>query len=433
MTELPSKPSKSVLWGQVWGLAAVQGAITLTWVIYNLYLVDLLTGLGFPASLATGLLILENLLAMVMEPLMGSFSDQFQHRIGTRFPLISLGIILSAGLFLAIPTVLFWGQGPLLRWLLPLLMVAWALAMTVFRSPALSLLGRYAFRTQLPQAASILTLVGGVTGAAGPLANQFILGMGPVVAFTAGSGVLLLATVALSRCRPNESLLENRAEDEGLEGSEGDRTKAAGAMQRVQPVAKSALSFKNLGLIFGAGVGIALGFRMVMSTFPALLRQQVPEANPAWVMGVIFIFLALTAIPTGALATRLGNRRAMILGLALMTGLTAVMLTVHTLVFGLVIGAFIGGSFSLVANGTLPFALALVPPDRAGLGTGLYFSGGSAAMTLFGSLLQGTSLAAGAWLGALAFLLAGLCVGLARPPIAPSAAAPGLSDAGVPS
>ncbi|PSN17205.1 MFS transporter, partial [filamentous cyanobacterium CCP5] len=164
---MANSSSKSVLWGQVWGLAAVQGAITLTWVIYNLYLVELLSGLGFPAALATGLLIIENLLAMVMEPLMGAFSDRLQHNVGTQFPLISLGVILAAGLFLAIPTVLFWGQGPLLRWLLPLLMVAWALAMTVFRSPALSLLGRYAFRTNLPQAASVLTLVGGVTGAAG--------------------------------------------------------------------------------------------------------------------------------------------------------------------------------------------------------------------------------------------------------------------------
>jgi Na+/melibiose symporter-like transporter len=152
-----ARSSSPILWGQVCGLASVQGSIALTWVIYNLYLVELLTRLGFPQGLAAGLLVIENLLAMVMEPLMGTFSDRLQHRVGTRFPLVSLGMVLAAACFIIIPTVLFWGQGPTLRWALPLILVAWALAMTVFRSPAMSLLGRYAFRTQLPQAASVLT------------------------------------------------------------------------------------------------------------------------------------------------------------------------------------------------------------------------------------------------------------------------------------
>jgi hypothetical protein len=129
----------------------MQGAITLLWVVYNLYLVQILTQLGLSQELAVGLLVIENLLAMVVEPLMGSFSDRRQHQIGTRLPLISLGAVLAAGLFGVIPTVLVVGQGPL-RWGLPLLLIAWATAMAVFRSPALSLLGRYALGTQLPQA-----------------------------------------------------------------------------------------------------------------------------------------------------------------------------------------------------------------------------------------------------------------------------------------
>ncbi|PZV10856.1 MAG: MFS transporter, partial [Leptolyngbya sp.] len=121
----------------------MQGAIALLWVIYNLYLVQLLTQLGFPQGLAVVLLVVENLLAMAIEPLVGTFSDQMQHRIGTRLPIISLGVVLTAGLFVVIPSALVWGQGAL-RWGLPLLLVAWAMAMALFRSPALSLLGRYA-------------------------------------------------------------------------------------------------------------------------------------------------------------------------------------------------------------------------------------------------------------------------------------------------
>ncbi len=89
--------------------------------------------------------------------------------------------------------------------------------MTIFRSPALSLLGRYAFASGLPQAASILTLVGGVAGAMGPLASGFILGLGPWVAFGLGSAVLLLAALALRLSNPGQTVYEK--ESEGGEAS----------------------------------------------------------------------------------------------------------------------------------------------------------------------------------------------------------------------
>ncbi|MBF2080229.1 MAG: hypothetical protein IGR76_17365 [Synechococcales cyanobacterium T60_A2020_003] len=118
-----------ILWLQVWGLVLVQGAIALTWVIYNLYLADLLTQFGFPVALATPLLVLENILAAVIEPIMGNFSDGLQHRMGIRFPFIALGMILASACFIGIPAVVvFGGTSGLLRWLLPGVLVAWAIA-----------------------------------------------------------------------------------------------------------------------------------------------------------------------------------------------------------------------------------------------------------------------------------------------------------------
>lgn len=392
----------SIAWAPVWGLALVQGAISLLWVIYNLYLGQLLTGLGFPLALAATLLIIENLLAIVMEPLMGTFSDRMQHRIGTRLPIISLGVLLAAGIFVLLPTALVWGQGPL-RWGLPLLLVAWALAMTVFRSPAMSLLGRYAIGTRLPQAASILTLVGGLAGAMGPLANQFILGLGPWVAFTAGSAVLLLAAIALGMTQPNGIASVDKV---SLEQA------ARPAAQRSEPSAERS-PWTGLALVFGAGVGVALGFRLVMTALPMAIDQRVPEGNTALVLGSLFVALALTALPAGQLAMRLGNRRAMILGLSAMAGLAIAIGILSSTLVGILLAALFGASLSLVSNGTLPFALGMVSPARAGLGTGIYFSGGALAASLGGMLLGngGLSLAGNTLGAALAFLLAGLCVG----------------------
>jgi Na+/melibiose symporter-like transporter len=393
-----SKASPKVLWLQVWGLAAVQGAIALTWVIYNLYLLKLLGDFGFPKGLATGVLILENVLAAVMEPLMGGLSDRTQRWIGTRFPFISFGMVLASALFIAIPAFVVLGSPTAaFRWVLPVLMVAWALAMTVFRSPALSLLGRYAFGTNLPQAASILTLVGGLAGAMGPLANQFILSLGPIVTFSIGSFTMLGAAAALRLVNPQS----------------GQQLTVESSASPESTSSWRQISIPRLGLVFGAGVGVALGFRLMMDTFPKILDSQVAGANKGLILGGIFIALALTAIPSGKLASHLGNRQAMTYGLVAMAGFTALMVLAHNGAIAAGIAIALGATFSLVSNGTIPFALSMVPPDKAGLGTGIYFSGGAVASSVFGTLFsqpQSLTPVVGALIGATAFLAAGIFV-----------------------
>lgn len=387
-----------VLWVQVCGLAAVQGAIALMWVIYNLYLVDLLRQLGLPGALAAVLLIVENLLAMVMEPLMGSFSDRQQQRLGTRFPLVSLGVILAAGIFISLPVMTLGGVNTALQWVFPLMAVLWALAMTVFRSPALSLLGRCAFGSGLPQAASVLTLMGGVAGAMGPLASQVMLGWGPVVTFTLGSAVLLVATFVLRICYGSQPA---SLASESSRGTIPDQ---------------SAISWRSLGLVFGAGVGITLGFRLLLVLFSTVLANQIPNANSSIVMGSIFVSLALTAIPMGTLATRLGNRRSMVLGLAGMAFVCVAVGVVQQTLAAIALACLFGATFSLVSNGTIPFALSMVPDAKAGLGTGMFFSGGAAASSLFGTTvgrIQAMPPSFGAGLGVLVLLLAGVCIACA--------------------
>lgn len=402
-----SATSSRVLWLRVCGLAAVQGAIALTWVIYNLYLKKLLEQYGFSPEFATTLLVLENILAMVMEPLMGSFSDNVQHWLGSRFPFIASGIILASTCFIAIPTVLvFGGPDSPARWLLPIVLVLWAFTMTLFRSPALSLLGRYAFASNLPQAASILTLVGGLAGAMGPIAGDFILRMGPLFTFAIGSVTLLGAGAALRAVGPNQSV-----------SADTDASTPA-TLLRKQGLSQS---IKKLALVFGTGVGSTLGFRLMMKTLPASLSSDIAE--PSFIKGkiliaAIFITLAVTALPAGTIATRLGTKRSIITGLGAMTlccGILAIAQGQGPLL--LLMAIALGTAFSLVSNTTIPFALSMVSPQRAGLGTGIYFSGGAAASSLFGSFASTLATipnALGALLGAGGFAIAAICVIFSR-------------------
>ncbi|MBW4522248.1 MAG: MFS transporter [Scytolyngbya sp. HA4215-MV1] len=377
-----AKAPFSILWLQVFALAAMQGAITLCWVIYNIYLGKLLTQLGLPAPWAVTLLIVENLLAVLLEPLMGTLSDRQQRWVGHRFLLIAWGGTLSAALFLAIPTVTLLGNPtPVLQGLLLALIILWALAMTMFRSPALALLGKYASLTALPQAASVLLLVGAIAGSLSTFVQKQILSWGPGMTFALGAAVLLVVTACL------------RWVDAHMLSSP------------VPPLAVATpIVLSHLGLIAATGAGIGLGYRLIQMNFGDSI-------------GWFFAAHILSALPAGTLAVRLGNQRVMMIGALATAVLLGLVLFKDQGAMGVGTAIALGICFSLIVNGSIPFALSLAPADKPGLGVGLYFGGSALAAMLFGlgvsqfgSLFKALSLSGG--MGA--FLFAGLCVATAH-------------------
>ncbi len=390
---------QTILWAQVLGLAALQGAISLTWVVYALYLPQLLAQFGFVPEIGIGLLLAENILGIVMEPLMGSFSDRSRQWFGSRFPMIVLGVLLAAGLFLSIPAIALFANLPggnphtALRWVLLVLVVGWSLAMTIFRSPAMAMLGHYAMAPQLPRAASLLSFAMLLVGLSSTLAQQTILSWGPLATFSLGSGVLIAAVILLQRLQP-------------------DARVSLGAVHA--QLQQSLISVPQLGLIFGAGLGVALG--------TTLLRQLLDRATPIPGISfvVVFAFAQMVMIfPAGWLAMRWGNAIMMSTGLGAIA-LLMVLFPLTAGTFGAVIMVLLLGiAFSFVLNGTLPFALSLVPSTQVGLGTGLFFSGGALANTLMGTVNNywgAISPSTAAVTGAIAFLGAAGCIALAPRP-----------------
>jgi hypothetical protein len=357
-----SKSPPNILWVQVWVLAGVQGAISLTWLIYNLYLPQLLTQFGFPASLAAGLLVVENAFGVVLEPLMGGLSDQTKRWLGTSFPFISAGVILASALFIAIPCIVtFIPPTEVIRGILPVTLVAWALAMTIFRSPAIALLGRYATPKELPLAASLVTLAAGMIGAVKPIADKFVLGLGPIFCFAIASGVLLGAVAILRFFHPP--------------ATPTDEHQATTAK----------LPVPELSLILATGFSIAWGTRLLFDTLGKVLKSQFATDDISVMMVWIGLSLAFAALPAGFCATKLGNRQAMLSGVGATTlGIVGLiyMRAQIPIIFTIVSG------FSLIVNGVIPFVLGLMPPKWAGLGIGIYFGGFSLAMSVFGMLFS---------------------------------------------
>ncbi|GAB4300521.1 MAG: MFS transporter [Oscillatoriaceae cyanobacterium] len=359
------------MWRQVIGLSGLSAAITLTWVIYNAYLGRLLVEFGFTPETATTVLVVENILALGMEPLWGGLSDRAERWFGHRFLLISFGVVIASAIFVAIPacTILI-KPLPGVKLLLPVLMVVWALAMTIFRAPVLSLLGKYATTPQLPKAASLVTLAGGIVAAFAPMSQELILNLGPGVTFTIGSLVLLAAAAALRAIDPPGGLPQTRPQ-----------TTATTHIPLTNPIL-----LLRVGVILATGIAIFCSSTFLMNVFSQMLKAQLPHQDIKSLMFWFTLGSAVIALPAGTLATKVGNRQGMIGGMVgIVAGLLLVGLTPSPGSL-LLAGIIWVAALSLVNNGAIPFAIALMPTQYKGLGVGSYFGGIAAAKVLFGVL-----------------------------------------------
>ena len=139
IVKMPSSNSQtSILWRQVWGLAALLAAILFSFMAYGFYQPIILKNLGF-VELAAGLGIAQGLMGAAIEPLVGKVSDRVLRQVGSRLPMITVGVTLAGLLFVVIGLLLQSHLPNGMRWLVPMLMTVWVMAMIVFRGPAIAL------------------------------------------------------------------------------------------------------------------------------------------------------------------------------------------------------------------------------------------------------------------------------------------------------
>jgi len=351
-----------IIWAKVWGIAATQGAITLSWVIYNLYFPALLVQFGFSKEFAITLLIIENALEAIIEPIFGAISDKQQQKIGSKIPLISWGIGISSVLFILIPIVAtFTTPTQVWRWVLPGLAILWASGMAIFRAPTMTLLGQTAPTNKLPQVASILSFVGGVIGAFRFDAYGVILSLGAGFAFVIGSISLLAAGAMLRFLNPSK-----------LPGIEDEPTQS-----------KKEINYLKLVLVCLTGISVGWSLRFLIPALSKSLTLEWGEANTKIAMTLFFVGLGLAALPVGKIATKWGNSQGILLGCGL-TIISANLLNHAGFsdgIFALILIVIIG--FSFVLNGAIPFVLGFINQARSGLSLGIYFGGLSAGISFF--------------------------------------------------
>ncbi|MBH8551612.1 MFS transporter [Nostocaceae cyanobacterium CENA357] len=353
-----------ILWRQVWGLAALLAAIIFSWMVYGFYQPKILQQLEF-VELASWLGIVQGLLAAFIEPLIGGISDRIQQRIGSRLPMISVGVVLAGLIFVTVSLLAKQNFPVGTRWIVPVLMNAWVIAMISFRGPAIALLIQFAPITELPQANAILMFVFGLVAAIGSMGNTLLYSMGASITFLLGAIALVLGAYILRLFTPRHFFDPSTLN------------------QDISADAPNLL----LILIFVISLAAGIEVNLLLSVFPQELQTQLPGLQVEFIVSEILLVSAIASVTLGEWTAELGADKSMLIGLGTMTGLMG--LTIlnenNIIAIGLILG--FGVSFSLLFISMISLVLSKIPYIQAGLGTGLYF-GGTAGGTAIVSLLM---------------------------------------------
>ncbi len=375
MNQASSNPETHILWRQVWGLSALLAAILLSFIAYGFYQAKILENLGFFA-LASWLGIFQGLLGAILEPLFGGFSDRILRRFGSRLPMISVGVTIAALLFVVLSLLLASNLPPGIRWLIPVLMTGWVMAMIIFRGPAIALLRQFAPTEALPLANSLVVVVLGLVGALAPLIEMGIKQWGRSPTFLLGAIVLVVGAILLYASTPRHTLIFPKT--------------------RVS----SFPSMRSLTGLFLVGIGVGLEINLMLALVPSRLALYLPNAITPWITSAILVVCTLAAVPLGKGTIKLGIsfKTAILIGLAAIAVFMGLTLLNQSSIGAIALILGFGIALGLVLIDQIPFALLVVSPSQAGLGTGSYLGGMGAGAALIALLLQqsaGMTLATG--------------------------------------
>ncbi|MGG6297004.1 hypothetical protein ACQ4M4_21625 [Leptolyngbya sp. AN02str] len=406
-----SQPT-SILWRQVWGLAALLAAIAFSLMMCLTQQPQTLQDLGFN-RLVYILGLAQGGASVVLEPLIGVCSDYLARRTGHRFSLMTVGLVLTLLATLAIALGLAWvgraSTQPLAEaattvsaapWLIPSLLSFWLFAIMLLRVPAIALMVQFAPQRSLPLITTWLIAVVSLVGAVVPLIQPALHTGNAIVCFAIGAICVLMGAGCLFASRPRSGIFP-----------------VVEHMTTVSPGVGWA--------ILGLGIGAGIEATTLVQAFPIALQIELPNIRADYMMSSLLLIGAIAAFPIHRTTRRYSEKRMMFLALAGIPTLMGMVLMTTDYRLAIASMPLFGSALALLFITQIPYVFTQLPFSRAGLCSGLYFGGlraGTAVASVFSVYVSGIDLTSELLLAAVGFLFSSICLFHIQPSSPPPSA-----------
>jgi maltose/moltooligosaccharide transporter len=349
------------------GLGMGSLALAVVWALYNVFMPLLLGDFIESRALRGAIMGLDNVVAIVLIPVVGAWSDRVDGRWGRRLPFLLVGVPVAAMAFAGLP----WAAATL--WTLLALDVVFLLAITLYRAPLVALMPDHVAPSDRSAANGIIALMAAIGGAVALLLLAPTYDDARWLPFAAAAGLAIVALgVVTASARPHPPFVaEGAVQDEAplLRGLLRDVRALAGASQR-----GPALLLAGLFFCF-------FGFAAVEAQFSVFATETLLATGGQagrW-LGLASLAFVVTALPAGFAARRFGELRAMRVGAAVLSAaLLLVGATSHPTLLSVALTAA-GAGWAFVLVPAYPLVADQGGRDRIGTYTGLYYLFGSGA------------------------------------------------------
>jgi MFS family permease len=324
-------------------------------------------GCGLAPSLALFIMTWDNIINIFVQPWVGERSDRTWNRFGRRKGWILLGLPIAVLGFIYIPlaqTVLG----------IMVFILITNFGMALFRSPTIAWLGDLFDPEERSKANGAINLMGGVGGLLAYFVGGYLFtSFGRAAPFFAGAVALVAAMVVVLLVVKEPPRI---AAGEPVPGTSGV---IANIKTVVRNPEKSGL-FVLLGILLWFMAFNAL--ETALSSFAVFTLGMKPGTASMYASAVTVSFIVF-AVPAGLLATKLGRRRTIQIGLV---GLTALLVAGYFLIQGpitfILILVLAGALWAMVNVNSLPLVYDYGDERKIGAYTGLYYFASQTAAVL---------------------------------------------------
>ncbi|MBK5938574.1 hypothetical protein [Halochromatium roseum] len=334
-------------------LSVIQFFFVTTWVIYVIFLGDLLERIGLGKEYVIWFILLDQAIFAITDVLMGYASDRVERFLGRLGPAIIAVTLISCAALALMPFATDLPDETAVV-VFTALLVIWIATSSVLRAPPIVLLMKHAARPQAPRLAALSLLGLALGGAVSPYLGLWLKGSSPYLPFVVSSVALAAATLGLARIQRIVSGLPPQARDEANK----------------KPAGPVPLALLLIGSLF-----LALGFQFhSFINSKAQYLQFVEPTDLLWVLPVFWIGFKLFALAVPAAASRFGPTTVM--ATAALIGALALLGCYKAPNLALLLASQLlaGGAWGAIFTAGITVALGLGTNGREGLVLGSWFT-----------------------------------------------------------
>ena len=350
-------------------------SISAFWQMYdNVVPLILKNTFGMGETITGAIMAADNILALFLLPIFGSLSDKVNTKIGKRTPFILVGTVLACTLLVIMPIAD--NTGNLILFVGGLFFVL--ISMGTYRSPAVALMPDLTPKPLRSKANAVINLMGAVGGVYTLIMIKLLVGKGEkpnyfplfmsVGILMAVSVIILFLTIKENKLRKEREELEIA---EGLSEEEEPQTDDHAGQKLPKDV------FRSLCFIL---ISVAFWFIAYNAVTTAFSRYAVEVwglegGGYADCLLVATVAAIISYIPIGSIASKIGRKKTIILGVALLGScfFAASLFDQYSPVM-VVFFCIIGFAWAAIGVNSYPMVVEIASAGDVGKYTGYYYT-----------------------------------------------------------